>query len=138
MKILKSLSLAFASGAIGGAANVAFLVAAGAIGLTAFLGLKLPAFTDPAFVYKQIVWGGFWALLFVAPFSPNSWQRRGVLFGLAAACATLFFFFPQGSTETSGPGFAGLRVGSFMPLLVVMADLIWGLVASKVYDLTRE
>lgn len=136
--MLKKILSGYASGAVGGAANVLFLVVAGLVGLPALLGLVLPDFANAAFLYKQVFWGGLWALLFVTPIMPNNWLMRGVVVGVAASAVALFVFFPIGTTDGVGPGIAGLNIGPLMPVYVLIANLCYGLVASRIYKYLQE
>jgi len=137
MNHLRNLSRGFAAGALGGLANVVFIVIAGALGITVLLGINAPAPALPAFLYKQITWGGLWGLLLVAPFLKNSWWQRGLLLGLAASLVALFIVFPAHTTaDGKGPGLLGLNAGTLMPLLVLLANSVWGLVAAYWYERT--
>ncbi len=129
--MLQRVLLSFAAGSIGGMANVIFLVITGLIGLPLLMGLDLPSFAKAGFLYKQAYWGGLWALVFLLPFMPKNWIVRGVIVAIAAALVTLFVFFPMGKA-----GVAGLNIGVLMPMYVLLADLTFGLVASKLYALT--
>lgn len=129
--MLQRVLLSFAVGSVGGMANVIFLVIAGFIGLPALMSLELPSFAKASFLYKQAYWGGLWALLFLLPFITKNWLIRGVIVAASAALVTLFVFFPMGKA-----GIAGLNIGVLMPVYVLLADLTFGLVASKLYDLT--
>ena len=129
MSALNALSRGFTAGAVGGVVNVIFVALAGMTGLIAAMGIGLPAPALPAFLYKQMVWGGLFGLLFVAPFVKDSWILRGVIVGLIASLAALFIFLPM-----AGAGIAGLNAGTLTPVLVLVANSVWGLVAAWFYD----
>lgn len=133
--MIRNLSIGFAAGSLGALANVMFLLLAGLSGLIAAMGLQLPPLEQPAFLYKQIAWGGLWGLLLAVPWFERSWIVRGLVLGLLASLATLFLFFPRATVGDQGPGLAGLNLGMWMPVLVLLANWIWGLVAAKWYDL---
>jgi len=127
----KSISRGFAAGAIGGVANVVALAIFGKLGITAAMGIHMPPPALPAFLYTQMVWGGLWGLLFVTPLMKDSWWQRGIVIGLLASVAALFYFIPRGPA-----GMAGLNAGTLTPLLVVIVNTVWGLVASWWYEKT--
>ena len=128
--LFRNLSLGFAAGGIGAVANVAFLAIAIAAGLTAAMGIVMPPPPMPAFLYKQIVWGGVFGLAFVVPVISRSWISGGLLVGLAASLVALFIVFPA---DGGGPGMAGLNAGQMMPVLVLVANSVWGLAAAWWY-----
>ncbi len=132
--MLKKLSIAFTAGSIGGIATVLFLIIAGGTGLMSAIGITLPSFANTGFLYKQIAWGGLWGLLFALPLFGTAWVQRGLVIGLMPALATLFVFFPLGTTSSGGPGVAGLGIGVMMPVLVIVANGLWGLLASRLYS----
>ena len=134
MKLLNQISLGFAAGSLGAAANVAFLALAAMAGLIAAMSLQLPELPYPAFLYKQIAWGGLWGILLAAPVLTGSWFLRGLLLSLLASAATLFIFFPMATVGEQGPGLAGLNLGTLMPVLVLLANAVWGLVAAWWYS----
>lgn len=137
MKHLQNLSRAFAAGALGGLANVVFIMFVGALGIVALLGISAPPPPLPAFLYKQITWGGIWGFLLVAPFLRDSWWQRGLLLSLAASLVALFIVFPANTTpDGQGPGLLGLNAGALMPVLVLVANAVWGLVAAYWYRRT--
>jgi len=129
MTALNPLARGFTAGAIGGAANVAFIALAGSAGLIAAMGIDLPAPALPAFLYKQMVWGGFFGLIFALPALKGSWIARGLIVGLLASLAALFVFLPR-----AGAGMGALNPGALTPVLVLVANSVWGLVAAWVYD----
>lgn len=127
--LLTPLSRGFTAGAVGGAANVAFIALAGSAGLIAAMGIALPAPALPAFLYKQMVWGGLFGLIFALPALKGSWIARGLIVGLLASLAALFVFLPM-----AGAGMGALNPGILTPVLVLVANSVWGLVAAWVYD----
>ncbi len=120
----KSIAIGFTSGAIGGIANVLFLTIMTFIGIKSFIDPgNIPAFK--AFLYKQMVWGGFWGIIMAMIYMPKNWLLRGIIFGLITAAVVFFYILPM-----KGLGIAGLEKGIHIPLLVLGADLTWGIVTS--------
>jgi hypothetical protein len=129
MSTLNTLSRGFTAGAVGAVANVIFVILAGTMGLIAAMGIALPAPPMPEFLYKQIVWGGLFGLLFAVPFVKGNWVLRGLVIGLIASLVLLFIFLPK-----AGAGIAGLNAGTMTPVLVLIANSVWGLVAAWFYE----
>lgn len=129
MSALNALSRGFTAGAVGAVANVIFVVLAGMTGIIAAMGIDFPVPPLLAFLYKQVVWGGLFGLLFAAPFVKGSWIVRGLMVGLIASLAALFIFLPM-----AGAGMAGVNAGAMIPVLALIANSIWGLVAAWFYD----
>lgn len=135
---MDKLFFAFGAGALGGVANVVFLVVAGLVGFPLLLGLELPSFAEVSFLYKQMVWGGLWGLVFVLAIFPKNLVARSVLIAVASTAVVLFIFFPLHTVDGKGPGVAGLNIGSLMPLYVLIANLVYGFAASWVYKYTEK
>lgn len=131
--LFRNLSLGFAAGGVGAIANVAFVAIAAATGLIAAMGISMAPPPMPAFLYKQIVWGGIFGMAFAFPAISRSWIRGGLLVGLAASLVALFIVFPSVTVDGRGPGMAGLNAGQLMPVLVLVANSIWGLAAAWWY-----
>ncbi len=129
MSNLPNLFRAFSSGAIGGVANVAAIAILGATGIIALMGIKAPDPQMPAFLYKQMVWGGLWGLLLVTPVLKDSWWQRGLLLGVLASGAALFYFLPR-----AGADMMGLNMGNLMPVLVLAVNWAYGLAAAWTYQ----
>ncbi|NIA71228.1 hypothetical protein HBA54_21750 [Pelagibius litoralis] len=138
MRLPNQISLGFAAGSLGALANVGFLIAAGAGGLIAAMSIQLPEPALPAFLYKQVAWGGLWGILLAVPLLGGNWVVRGLILSLLASAATLFFFFPMLTSGDQGPGMAGLNLGTLTPVLVLVANAVWGLVAAWWYSLAAS
>lgn len=119
--LARSLSLAFAAGAVGGVANSAALWAMGSFGVTGALGVAIAPALTPSWLYPRVVWGGLWGAMFLLPGAHT--LRQGLLFSLAPTVVQLFFVFPL----LAGKGVAGSDLGVLTPLVVLMANAAWGL-----------
>jgi hypothetical protein len=124
--LARTLSLCFAAGAAGALAQALVVVAAGEAGVYRALGVALAPALSRDFLYRRLVWGGIWGALLALPFPANRWVRRGLLIGLAPAVAQLLVFFPY----VTGQGFLGLELGAATPLVVLLSNAVWGVVAS--------
>ena len=128
----RALSLCFAAGAAGGLANSLAVWAAGQLGLTGAMGVSIAPGLTPAWLYPRLVWGGLWGALFVLPVT-GGWLRRGLLLGLAPALFQLFVVFPY----WQGQGMLGVRLGALTPVVVLVANAVWGTAASGWLRLTK-
>lgn len=123
MHLARRLSLAFAAGAVGVIALVAFLWIIRESGLLAALRIpNAPAPKLPDFLYSRIVWGGLWGLLLVLPVLTRQWLLRGALLGVLASLAAIFYFNPAWKSAPF----------TFVAL-VFAANIVWGIVASAWY-----
>lgn len=124
--VFRSLSVCFAAGAAGGLANSVFLWAAGAFGLTSMVGVAIaPAWTPP-WLYQRLVWGGLWGFMFLLPFLEGSVFLRGLIYGMLPSVVQLTVIFPN----VLGKSMWGLDLGALTPLLVVLANTVWGITAA--------
>lgn len=143
MRLWQKLSLGFTAGAIGGVANVAFVAIVAALGIVALLGIDSPRPSMPAVLYKQIAWGGLWGLVLVLPLLKGNWWLRGLVLGFFASLATMLIFLPRvvmpAGAPFASPGMFGLGWGETMPLLILVANSVWGLAAAWWYArMTKE
>ena len=120
-----SLSVFFAAGALGALANSLVAWSFGELGVARALGVAIQPELSPAWLYPRIVWGGLWGGLFVLPLSGQTWLRRGLILSLGPTLVQLLVVFPA-----RGAGVLGLVLGVATPLLVLVLNGAWGLVAS--------
>ncbi len=143
MGLWRKLSLGFAAGALGAVANVAFVAIVAGLGISAALDIQAPRPPMPAFLYKQIVWGGLWGFLLVLPVLSGKWWQRGLILGLLASLVAMLIFLPRivmpPTAPFPSPGIFGLGWGAMMPVLILVANSVWGLVSAWWYArMTRE
>jgi hypothetical protein len=102
------------------------------LGLFLVMGVALNVPLTILYSSKHVLLGGLFGALFAVPLL-KGWPHwvRGTLVGLAHAAGTLFVFNPF----VDGVGFLGLDVGALMPLVVVAANLVWGMLAGVGVDL---
>lgn len=131
--MVRKLSSAYAGGAIGALVDSFNIWILGKAGITSLLGVGLqPEFTAP-WLYPRLVWGGIWGLLFLLPVLRGRLYLRGMVFSLAPSAMVLFIMFPS-----MGKGILGLGFGTLTPVLVVLLNFVWGIVASFWYQLGTE
>lgn len=82
--MLKNTTIALGAGFIGGIANVFAIYF-----INSLQNLPEP---NHVFMYKQVFWGGIWALLYVLPLFKLQWYIKGMIVGaLASVCTFLIF-----------------------------------------------
>jgi hypothetical protein len=128
----RRVSLVVAAGVVGALANSAFLWLAGATGLTEALGVRIAPSLSSAWLQPRIVSGGIWGLLFLLPLASQRWIAQGLALSLLPSLVQLFVIFPQ---RTSA-GMLGTGLGALTPVVVVVANAVWGLAASAWLRLT--
>jgi hypothetical protein len=122
------LSLCFFGGVLGALVNSVFVWGMGWTGLNALLGIQIEPAMTWTWLRPRLVWGGIWGLLFIPSIyrtvkQPVAW---GIVLGLVPTLNQLFYVFPM----EAGKGMAGLRLGTLTPLLVLIANSIWGIVSA--------
>ncbi|MFP5221958.1 MAG: hypothetical protein ACLGSA_06680 [Acidobacteriota bacterium] len=126
VEIFRHLSVCFTAGVFGGLVNSLFVWGMGALGVFALLRVDIaPAWTLP-WVYQRLVWGGIWGLLFMVPVLSRSVWGRGALLGLLPSLVQLLVVFPN----VVGKGMLGLDLGTLTPVVVLVANTIWGAAAA--------
>ena len=122
---LRSLTLAFSAGCLGGLLNSITVWFLGSRGITASFGVQIAPDLTPAWLYPRIVWGGIWGILFVLPFLRRSYFFKGILYSLGPTIVQLFVVFPMKVDK----GVMGLDLGNMTPVLVLFFNAVWGVVA---------
>jgi len=126
MSVARSLSLFFAAGALGAVANSLVVWIFGQLGISQLLGVSIAPTLSPAWLYPRVVWGGLWGFLFILPVLPHTWLQRGLLLSLGPSLVQLFVVFPLKAKK----GVLGLELGILTPVLVLVFNAVWGVVAS--------
>ena len=129
--IIRKISGAFTGGAIGGLIDSINIVLLSKYGITTLLGVSMkPEFTGP-WLYPRLVWSGLWMLLLILPLWQKRTALRGCLFSLLPSAMMLFMVFPE-----MGKGVMGLGFGTLTPLLVIVLNCIYGMIAAYWYRAT--
>jgi hypothetical protein len=123
---VKEVSLTFAAGVLGGLANSLTLWFFGALGLSQLLGVNLAPQLTPAWLYPRLVWGGLWGWLFLLTFPRLTYPSRGLVLSLGPSLVQILLVFPLKAHK----GIGGIDLGYLTPLLVLLFNAIWGLVAA--------
>lgn len=122
---LRSLTLAFSAGCLGGLLNSITVWFFGSRGITASLGVQIAPGLTLNWLYPRIVWGGIWGILFVLPILRRSYFLKGLLYSLGPTIVQLFVIFPMKADK----GMMGLDLGSMTPVFVLFFNAVWGVVA---------
>lgn len=122
------LGLLFFCGMLGALANSLAVWLAGWTHLTALLGVSIAPSLTWTWLQPRLFWGGLWALL-LAPVS-SGWIRHpirtGLWLSLAPSLNQLLVVFPL----LRGKGLLGWELGVLTPLVVLVANGIWGMVTT--------
>lgn len=123
---IRRINHALASGAVAALIQSLIVSALGNVGLFVLMGVPLLVPLSNVWLYRRLVWGALWGLLFLLPLMRGLpyWQR-GLVYGLAPAAATLLFFLPFKDDQ----GWLGLELGPAMPVIVIAANVFWGFLA---------
>jgi hypothetical protein len=125
--MLVRFSICFAGGCAGGLAYSLAMWGAGAAQITTRLSVMLaPTFTHE-WLYRHVMWGGLWGLLFLLPMlRRRSLLARGIIIGLIPALTELCYFFPFHSQR----GWFGLQIGQLTPFFILAFNAVWGVIAA--------
>ncbi|HUJ76339.1 MAG TPA: hypothetical protein VL359_15870 [bacterium] len=106
---MAKLSHGFAAGAAAGLLQGILLALVSELGLFLLMGLGLQLTITRFWFYQHVTWGGLWGLLLVVPVLPlwSGWLRG-----------------------------AGLALGPLMPVVVIVFNVLWGVLAGLWWDLT--
>jgi hypothetical protein len=99
----------------------------GEFGLPAMLDVRMtPSLTQP-WIYKNLVWGGLWGLIYFLAVGPlksrRHWARKGLWISLLPTLFQLLVFYPY----MTGYGWFGIGLGQFTAIFVLAYNLAWGL-----------
>lgn len=129
---IKSISLTFTAGCVGGLINMLAIWLFGAWGITRALGVQIAPPLSAPWLYNRLVWGGIWGLLFLLPRRNRPLFVRGLLYSLAPSLVQLLVVFPFQAYK----GVLGLQLGYLTPAFVLFFNIIWGLAAGLWLRLT--
>lgn len=127
-KIMKRLLISFGAGCAGGFVNSLVVWLFGVNGITAHFGVSISPAWTPAWLYPRIVWGGLWGLLFLLPFLNSRLFSKGALLSIFPTIVQLFIVFPYQAKK----GVAGISLGAFTPVFVLLYNWVWGVTTSCV------
>ncbi|MBN1959038.1 MAG: hypothetical protein JXQ81_02560 [Desulfuromonadales bacterium] len=119
-------AVCFVAGLLAAVASSGFIWGCHQWGLTGLLQVKMSQSLQLEKLYRPMFIGGLWGLLYFftvgIPRHRRHWIRKGLWFSLIPALTALFYTYPY--VYHQGP--AALNLGTFAPVLIVAANLVWG------------
>ncbi len=132
--MLRRMAVAYFGGSVGALANSLALWLAGRAGLTAMLGVTLSPELTWAWIAPRILWGGIFGLGYPLVLRFHSGPTRaGLALSLVPTAAAFFYFLPR-----AGRGLLGVSAGPLTPLVVLVANGIWGWALARTFVATGE
>lgn len=124
---LHLLSVCFSAGVLGALLSGVLLWLAGRAGLFDLAGVSLAPSWQAVWLYQRLLWGGLWGLVYFLAIGPSPprgrWIRRGMWVSILPTAFQLLVVFPS----WQGVGMLGSQLGRLTPLVVLTANLVWGL-----------
>jgi hypothetical protein len=123
---VKKLLVYFGAGCLGALINSLVVWGAGESGVAHALGVAVAPALTKGWIYPRIVWGGIWAVLFFLPLANSRPCLKGALLSQGPTLVQLLYIFPYQAQK----GFLGLELGALTPVLVLIYNWVWGVVAA--------
>lgn len=119
MAIFRQLTLGFGAGAFGALILALVSVVLNTLKVQTLIGLPPPPAPESylPLLYRLVVWGGIWGLLFAVPVLNRAWWLKGIIIGVLATLAILFYFNP------------GVTTPPVRFAYVLVLNSIWGIAA---------
>lgn len=117
----RKLPIVFASGAFGGFVEALTYYIFSLTGIVTLFGMPAVSGWKPEMVYRPVVWGGLWGIVFFIPLLDEIYILKGVILSLLPTLAAWFIFIPARMPVNMRPGLRGL-------LLIIVQNAIWGIV----------
>ena len=130
---MKQVFFLFGVGAFTGLLQALLMWQIGRLGVTGALHIDIAPVLTIAWMYKKVVWGGLWALLFLLPMQESRYIFKGLIISLFPVIAQLFFIYPF----LTGYGFAGLKLGLLTPFYILFVFACWGVMTSLTIRLAK-
>ncbi len=130
---MKKFLVFFAAGCLGALANSITVWLAGDLGIPSSFGVSIAPSLTSNYLYPRIVWGGIWGLLFVLPMLQSKLLLKGTVLSLFPTAVQLFVVFPL----IAGKGIAGVDLGLYTPLFVLLYNWVWGVVTALTIKMAK-
>lgn len=130
---MKNFLICFGAGCLGALVNSLVVWQGGELGVARWAGVAIAPTLSPAWLYPRIVWGGLWGLLFALPFLKSRFLLKGTLLSLLPAAFQLLFVFPYKAHK----GLAGLSLGMWTPVYVLVYNWVWGVATAAAIRFSR-
>lgn len=121
--MLSRAALFYAAASVGGLMVGLTVVLLAQIGVADALGVAIKPKLELPWLYKLMVWGGIWGLIFLVPLKIKPLWLKALIFTLAPVLALLAYFIPA-----SGGALFALDKGALAPVYLYVVNTIWGLV----------
>jgi len=123
--MLTRVALYYAAASLGGLAVVLTAWALGQAGVPDVLGVALKPKLELPWLYRAVVWGGLWGLVFLLPVNIQPLWLKGLVLTLAPVLAALVYFIPM-----RGGAMFALDRGALAPFYIYAINIPWGLVTA--------
>jgi hypothetical protein len=130
---MKNVLIYFSAGCLGALVNSVSLWLIGRYGISAHFGVSMAPALTPNWLYPRIVWGGIWGLCFILPFLESKLLLKGTVLSLLPTMFQLFFIFPFKAHK----GVAGIELGLYTPIFVLVLNWVWGFTAALIIKFAR-
>jgi hypothetical protein len=126
--MVRRLGMAYFGGAVGALVASLVLWIAARAAFTTALGVAVAEDLDAERLQTRILWGGIWGLGYPWVLRRGLTPlRSGLLWSLAPSIVELFYLLPR-----AGYGMLGVELGALTPVVVLVANGIWGWTLSRV------
>lgn len=123
--MLARSALYYAAASLGGLAVVLTAWLLGQAGVPDMLGVAIKPKLELGWIYRAVVWGGLWGLIFLLPVNVKPLWLKGALMTLAPVLAAFVYFIPA-----RGGAMFAFDKGMLAPLYIYAFNLPWGLVTA--------
>lgn len=122
MTLISRAALYYAAASVGGLAVALTAWGLGRVGLADALGVGINPPLQLPWLYKMIVWGGLWGLIFLLPLRIGPLWIKALVLTLAPVLVALVVFTPM-----RGGALFALDKGAIAPLYIYAINIPWGL-----------
>ena len=115
----RKLPIVFSSGAFGGFIEALSFYVFSLAGIVTMFGMPAAPGWKPEMIYRPVVWGGLWGIVFFIPFLDELYILKGVVLSLLPTLAAWYIFIPRRMPANTHLGLKNL-------LLIIILNSIWG------------
>lgn len=123
--MLRKAALYYAAASLGGLAVALTAWVLGSIGVPEALGVALKPALQKATIYRLMVWGGIWGLIFLLPIVLKPLWLKALVFTLAPVLVALLVVVPMRGGEL-----LLLDKGALAPFYIYLINIPWGLITA--------
>lgn len=125
MSLISRAALYYAAASAGGLAVALTAWSFGNIGVADALGVGIKPALQLPWLYKMIVWGGLWGLIFLLPIRLGPLWIKALVLTIAPVLVALLVFTPL-----RGGALLALDKGIVAPFYIYAINIPWGLVTA--------